>query len=54
MVNYVLFNMTFAPHHQTGDAHSNVQSNCLWPNIHSHPKLGVDVKLDHFFAMTKH
>jgi hypothetical protein len=26
MVNCVLFNMTFAPHHQSGDAHFSVQS----------------------------
>jgi len=50
MVNCVLFNMTFAPHHQSGDAHFSVQSNCLWPNTHSHPNLGAVVKLDHFFS----
>jgi hypothetical protein len=29
MVKCVLFNMTFAPHHQIGYAHFSVQSNCL-------------------------
>jgi hypothetical protein len=54
MVRFVLFNMTFAPHLQTGYVHFSVQSNCLSSNIHSHPKLGAIVKLDHLFLMAKH
>jgi hypothetical protein len=54
MGSYVLFNMTFAPHHQTSYVQFSVQSNCLLSNIGSHPKLGVNVKLDHFFHIIKH
>jgi len=54
MVSCVLFNMTFAPYHQIGDAHFSMQSNYLWPNTHSHFNFGAIVKLDYFFPMAKH